>query len=222
VHLDHAVPALNALGLRATFYLSVNAPDVRTRLGDWKNVAKAGHELGNHTIYHPCDASKPGRSWVLPENDLSKYTTSEFLREVTMTNTFLQSLDGKTERTFAFPCGDTHAGEGSFVDAIKNQFVSMRGVEGRLNNLNNLDLTNIHCYVVDEKNSDQLITWAEKAAQENALLVILFHGVGGGHSLNVNLDIHNKFLSYLKDHGDDYWVTTMLEASKHSIQRLKK
>ncbi|HPH46705.1 MAG TPA: chitooligosaccharide deacetylase, partial [Chryseolinea sp.] len=144
------------------------------------------------------------------------------VKEVEMTNTFLESLDGKKERTFAYTCGDTETGEGSFIEAIKSQFISMRGVRGELNKLETMDLKNIDCYVVDDSNADQLMLWAEKAKKENALLVILFHGVGGGHAINVDLKIHNGFLKYLKAHESDYWVTTMLEASKHSIEQLKK
>jgi len=221
VQLDNAIPALDSLGLKGSFYLSASFPGSKNRIQDWRKAARNGHELGNHTLYHPCDASKPGRSWVTPQNDLSKYTTDQIVREVEMTNVFLESLDGKKERTFAYTCGDMETGSGSFVEAIKNQFVSMRGVSSRVNKLETLDLTNIDCFVVDNNNANQLVQWAEKAKEENGLLVVLFHGVGGGHSINTDRKKHNDFLKYLKDHPDDFWVTTMLEASKHSIQMRK-
>jgi sialate O-acetylesterase len=138
-----------------------------------------------------------------------------------MTNVFLESLDGKKERTFAYTCGDTETGEGSFINAIRQQFISMRGVQGSLNKLETLDLTNLNCYVVDNSNADQLVSWAEKAKAENALLVVLFHGVGGGHSINIDLQKHNDFLKYLKNNQKDYWVTTMLDASVHCIRQRK-
>ena len=222
VHLDNVIPALDSLGLKATFYLSAAFPGSKNRIDDWKRIAKNSHELGNHTLFHPCDASKPGRSWVSPQNDLSNYTTEAIVREIEMTNIFLESLDGNKERTFAYTCGDTETGDGPFIDAIRKQFVAMRGVRPRLNKIETLDLTNLDCYAVDDSNAGQLISWAEKAREENALLIILFHGVGGGHSLNIDLKRHNAFLSYLKNNEDDYWVTTLLDASKHSIKQLEK
>jgi sialate O-acetylesterase len=222
VHLDNAIPALDSLGLKATFYLSGAFPGCRNRLNDWRSVASRGHELGNHTFFHPCDASKPGRSWVSEDNDLSSYTTRDIVREIEMTDVLLQSIDGKKERTFAYTCGDTATGEGSFVNAIRSRFVAMRGVKGELNHANKLDLTNVNCYVVESGNEDQLIQWAEKAKQENALLVILFHGVGGGHSLNVDLTKHNNFLKYLAQNKKDIWTTTMLDAAKHYINQIDK
>jgi sialate O-acetylesterase len=218
VHLDNAVPVLNSLGLKGTFYLSAGFPGSKNRINDWRRAARNGHELGNHTMFHPCDASKPGRSWVQPQDDLSKYSTADIVREVEMTNTFLELLDGKKERTFAYTCGDMTTGEGSFVDAIKDQFIALRGITGKLNTQDKMDYTNINCYVVDNSNADQLIKWAEEAKKNNALLVVLFHGVGGGHNINTDLDKHNAFLNYLKENQSDYWVTTMLEAARNSMQ----
>lgn len=217
VHLDNVIPVLDSLGLKGSFYLSANFPGSKSRIQDWRRAAGNDHELANHTLFHPCDASKPGRSWVSPDNDLSQYTTAEIVREIEMTNVFLESLDGKKERTFAYTCGDTQTGEGSFIEAIRSQFVSMRGVRPQINKPETMDFTNIDCFVVDENNADQLIRWAEMAKEEQGLLVILFHGVGGGHSINVDLRVHNDFLKYLKKHEDDYWVTTLLEASQHSL-----
>jgi len=222
VHLDHAIPALDSLGFKGSFYLSAYFPGSKNRIQDWRKAAANGHELANHTLFHPCDASKPGRSWVTPQNDLSKYTTDRIVKEIEMTNIFLESLDGKKERTFAYTCGDTETGEGSFIDKIKSQFVSMRGVQSRINKLETLDLTNLDCVAVDNSNAYQLVPWAEKAKEEHGLMVVLFHGVGGGHSINTDRKKHNDFLKYLKSHPDDFWVTTLLEASKHCIQQSKK
>jgi sialate O-acetylesterase len=218
VQLDNVIPLLDSLGLKATFYLSAASPGCKDRMNEWKRAAGNGHELGNHTWYHPCDGSKPGRSWVSPANDLSHYTTTQIVREIEMTNEFLQSLDGQRERTFAYTCGDMQTSEGSFVGAIRNQFIAMRGVNGALNKLESLDLTNVNCYVADESNADQFIAWADKAREEHALLVVLFHGVGGGHNINVDLKKHHALLKYLSAHPHDFWVTTMLDAAQHCIE----
>ncbi|HEV8512399.1 MAG TPA: polysaccharide deacetylase family protein [Cyclobacteriaceae bacterium] len=222
VQLDIAMPALDSLGFKGSFYLTADFDGSKKRIQDWRKAAANGHELGNHTLFHPCDASKPGRSWVSPQNDLHKYTTDQIVKEIEMTNVYLEAIDGKKERTFAYTCGDTETGEGSFIDKIKGQFVSMRGVRGQVNKLETLDLNNIDCFVIDNNNANQLVTWAEKARDEHGMMVVLFHGVGGGHSINTDRKKHNDFLKYLKSHPDDFWVTTLLEASKHCIQQAKK
>src|SRR6185436_18883848 len=53
-HLDNAIPVLDSLGLKATFYVTAFSSSMQKRLNDWKKLATGGHELGNHTLYHPC------------------------------------------------------------------------------------------------------------------------------------------------------------------------
>ncbi len=88
VHLDNAIPALEERGFVGTFYLSANYEGSENRIADWRRAAQKGHELGNHTLYHPCDNSDGTRTWITPENDLANYTTAQIEREVHMTNVF--------------------------------------------------------------------------------------------------------------------------------------
>lgn len=55
----------------------------------------------------------------------------------------------------------------------------------------------------------------KKAIDTHTLLVFLFHGVGGGHNLNVLLGEHSKLLHYLKEHDTEIWIDTMLEVAKY-------
>ena len=126
-HLDNAIPVLDSLGLKATFYITAFSQSMQTRLNEWKKLASKGYELGNHTLYHPCIGGK-GREWVKPEYDLNNYTVKRMIDETRMTNVFLQALDGKTKRTFAFTCGDMKIGDSSFIYAMKNDFVAARAV----------------------------------------------------------------------------------------------
>ena len=100
-HLDNAFPLLDSLQLKATFYITAYA--AKGRISDWKKVAAKNYELGNHTLFHPCMGG-PGREWVKPGYDLNNYTVERMLDEIRMTNIFLEALDGKKARTFAFTC----------------------------------------------------------------------------------------------------------------------
>jgi sialate O-acetylesterase len=64
VHLDNAAPLLDSLGLKATFYLSGYSGTLNKRTDEWRKLASNGHELGNHTLFHPCSGSLPGRNFV--------------------------------------------------------------------------------------------------------------------------------------------------------------
>jgi len=213
-HLDNAIPVLDSLGLKATFYITAFSQSMQTRLNEWEKIATKGHELGNHTLYHPCIGGK-GREWVRPEYDLNNYTVKRMVDETRMTNLFLQALDGKTKRTFAFTCGDMKIGDSSFINAVKGDFVAARAVRSQMHKINEIDLYNVDCYMVNGETGTQMIEWVKKAEEANSLLVILFHGVGGGNALNVSLQVHREFLQFLKKNQKDIWIAPMIEVAEH-------
>src|SRR5258705_1936272 len=213
-HLDNAIPVLDSLGLKATFYVTAFSSSMQTRLNDWKKLSANGHELGNHTLYHPCIGGK-GREWVSKDYDMNNYTVQRMIDETRMTNLFLYALDGKTKRTFAFTCGDMKIGDSSFNNAIKDDFVAARAIRNQMHKINEVDLYNVDCYMVNGESADQMIDWVKKAMETNSLLVILFHGVGGGNSLDVSLSAHREFLQYLKQNEKDIMIAPMLEVAEH-------
>lgn len=214
VHLDNAIPLLDSLDLKATFYLSGYFPSFRTRISDWKEIAKNGHELGNHTLFHPCIGNTPGREWVNPVYDLSTYSVKRMVDEIKMANILLEALDGKKERTFAYTCGDLKIGDTYFMEQLKNDFLGARAVRGQMHQIDEIDVYSTDCYSVQGQSGEELITLVDKARESNSLLVFLFHGVGGEHNLNVSLEAHRELLKYLKQNENDIWTTTMLDAVK--------
>ena len=115
VHLDNAIPVLDSLQVKGTFYLSGYFPGCRERIADWRKASVNGHELGNHTLFHPCNGNLPGRQWVSAENNLENYSITRIRNEVRMTNVFLAAIDGKMKRTFAYPCGDMKIKDSSYT-----------------------------------------------------------------------------------------------------------
>jgi peptidoglycan-N-acetylglucosamine deacetylase len=215
VDLDNVLPALDSLGLKATFYLIGSSPVVGKRLEEWRAVARNGHELGNHALFHPCDGSLPGRSFVPADFDLSKYTVNRAVAEIRTTNVLLYAIDGKTKRTFAYPCGDLKIRDSLFYNGLQNDFVAARGVTSRMDAIGQVNLDNIDCYGMNGQTSEQMIALVQKAMQTHTLLVFLFHGVGGGHSINVGLKEHSRLLHYLKDHQKDIWVAPMVDVAEY-------
>ena len=214
VHLDKVIPVLDFLGLKGTFYIPGNYPSLRKRLPEWRAIAAHGHELGNHTLFHPCIGKSKGSDWVKPEYDLENYTTTRILDEIRLANTMLSAIDGRTKRTFAYTCGDTVVEGVSFVDSIRNDFVGARGIVKGMNRLNSTDLFDIRSYMMNGQTGDEMIELVKTAKKEGALVVFLFHGVGGEHGINVELAEHNKLLRYLKENEQDIWVAPLVEIAE--------
>jgi sialate O-acetylesterase len=128
---------------------------------------------------------------------------------------FLQALDGKTKRSFAFACGDMKVGDSSFIDQLKNDFVAARAVRAEMHTISQVDLYNVDCYYVNGQTAEQMIEWVKQAVKTQSLLVILFHGVGGGNSLNVLVPEHRRFLQYLKQNEKEIWIAPMIEVAEY-------
>ena len=216
--LENVVPLLDSLGLKATFYVPGFFPGFKENLSEWKAVAEKGNELGNHTLFHPCAGNSMGRDWVKPDYDLSNYSVQRMADEIEMENVLLQAIDGRTKRTFAYPCGDIQAGNKSYVSKIENDFVGARGVQGKMLKINEIDLFDIGSYMINGESGDSLISLVKKAMNNNDLLVFLFHGVGGGHDINVSVEAHSKLLYFLKQNEKDIWIAPLVDIAGYVRQ----
>jgi peptidoglycan/xylan/chitin deacetylase (PgdA/CDA1 family) len=206
--LDHAIPALDARQLKASFYILPNSPVMDSRLSEWRQIAKNGHELGNHSVYHPCSASLPGRSWVAKHHDLDTYTVDKMREELRTANTFLKALDGKTERTYTVPCGDLRVAGKTYLSELSELFVAVKG-QGVDHGFSTL-------WAPADVSGEELIEYLQKVPDTVSLVNILFHGVGGDH-LSVSAEAHEVLLDFLKANSETYYVDTYLNIMKHVI-----
>ena len=214
-HLDLVIPALDSLKFKATFYLIGSSPAVTNRIAEWRLAAKNGHELGNHTLNHPCNGTLPGRSFVKPETDLSTYTLARAVNEIRLNNTLLKAIDGKSKRTFAYPCGDLKVEGVNFYDQVKNEFSGARGIGSGFETIAKANSSDLKAYSINGQPAQYMIDLVKEAQRTRTLIVFLFHGVGGGHSLNVDLNAHRKLLQYLKANENQIWVAPMVDVAEY-------
>ena len=99
-HLDFAVPILGEHGLTGTFYVPLSASGFTTRLDEWRAAAAGGHELGNHTIFHPADRRKP---WVRPGNEIDRYTLDRMQQELDVANRLLAAPGRLSDANICLP-----------------------------------------------------------------------------------------------------------------------
>ena len=205
-HLDIVLPQLNAFDLKATFYISGARGELSERMDEWREAASLGHELGNHTLYHPCRKSLPYRDWVLPHQDLDTYTEAQYLEELKSTNTLLQAIDGKIERSFAYTCGETKAGGKSIVEAIQSLVSGARLASASgLNSPGSMDFYKIQARDGGGLTAGQLIDEVKRGKKGQNFVAMYFHGVGGDY-LVTDAKAHNEFLQYLAENRAEIWV----------------
>ena len=214
IDLDNVIPALDSMKLKGTFYLIASSKAFTNRLKEWKVAASHGHEIANHSLFHPC-ASGPGRGFVTADYDLKTYSIRRMNDEMRMANSVFEALDGKKKRTYAYPCGDTKIGDSSYIDPSKTEFVAARGVKGEMLPIDKIDIYNVGSYMINGQSGQYLIDLVKKAMEINTYLVFLFHGVGGEHSLNVSLEAHSQLVHYLKQHEKEIWVAPFIDIMEH-------
>lgn len=213
--LDYAIPTLNKYGLKGTFYLQLSSPVIDQRLPEWRAAAKKGHELANHTLFHQCSKSQPGRDWVEPGRDLDKMTVAQMKDQVVMANTMLYAIDGKRERTFTAPCIDKNAGGQNYIDAVKSEFVAIKLEGGGIaEDMNKFDPYDVGVNFPSGVTGQQLIDIVKQAAAKGTMANFTFHGVGGDH-LTTSAEAHEELVKYLAAHKDIYWVDTFLNEMKY-------
>jgi len=220
--LDYAIPALNKYGLKGTFYLQLSSAAIDKRLPEWRDAAKKGHELGNHTLFHQCSKSKPGRDWVGVHRDLDKLSVEQMKDQVIMANTMLYSIDGKRERTFTAPCIDKEAGGQNYIDAVKAEFVAIKLEGGNVvPDMNKLDPYAVPVSFPEGVTGQQLIDIVKEAAAKGTMANFTFHGVGGDH-LTTSIEAHEELLKYLAANKNIYWVDTFVNEMKYVKANQKK
>lgn len=215
--LNIAVPQLEKAGLKATFFLTSDL-DYRT-LPRWREVAKKGFELGNHTLYHPCVSTT--------DNPVSSagYTPYQMVREIEVMNWLLYAIDGRMARTFAYPCTDTTAGGRSYVDTLRHyksvKYARLGGDEQTavITDFAHLDSLRVPSLGLEDSSSaDMLIRFVKTVQQRGGLGIIMFHGIGGDY-ITTSTAVHQQLLDYLVENRRSIWVPTFQEAMDYVMRR---
>lgn len=221
-HFESVAPQLEKAGLRGTFYISVDRPGFGRHIDRWRAVAAAGHELGNHSLFHPCRKDRPDQhTWLSDDYNLSDYTPDRWIREMRVANLVLQLVDGKTERTFGNTCCDNYIGpldnRTCLEELIPKLFIAGRGefVREPIDPAN-ANLPALGHYGADGRSFEQLRGEIEAAVRQGKWIFYMFHGVGKGtHNLYIEADEHRKLIAYLSANTDRIWTAPAVDVAKY-------
>ncbi len=211
-HLDVAVPQLDEYGFKGTFYVTGKSPSLYKRMDEWRQIAQKGHELGNHTLFHPCDGQR--YDWVKSEYDLNTYTLDRLMSELQTANSLLKAVDGKEERSYAYTCGDHRIGDEDFSGEIQPLFRAARGAGAMSSAMEGYDIYMAPSWMVEDNSAEEMIAFVEAAREKGTVAIFMFHSVGGGY-LNVDSGEHRKLLEYLSRHRSEYYTGTFLEVMEY-------
>lgn len=215
--LNVAVPQLERAGLKATFFLTSDL-DYNT-IPRWRALAKKGYELGNHTLFHPCSSRS--------DNPVASdsYTPLQIVREAEVMNWLLYCMDGKTSRTYAYPCTETFVGgDKDYVDTLRRhkvaKYARIGGDMGAvITDFAHLDPLRVPSLGLEDSSSATfIIDFIKSVQQHGGMGVIMFHGIGGDY-ITTAADVHQQVLDYLVANKKTIWVPTFQEAMDYVMSK---
>ena len=208
--LDVAIPQLDAAGMKGTFFLM--GRQVGRRVPDWRRAWEKGHELGNHTVNHPCARG----TYDMPAQYTSEaYSVDLLITEIRVMNGFLQAMDNRPTHAFATPCGQNLAGGQDYLAPLQQAKLASYVRDTRT-----LPPSVLYTSFTDTSGA-AMIRWVEEARQAGAAGVIVFHGVGGDY-LSVSREAHLELVAYLKARRTEIWTATFTEVMERVVSTIKQ
>jgi peptidoglycan/xylan/chitin deacetylase (PgdA/CDA1 family) len=198
----------------ATFFVVPSA--VERQLAGWKQAVSDGHEIGNHSLNHPCSGNFPWSRAKATEN----YTLAKMREELVEANRRIQVLLGVTPRTFAYPCGQTFVGRGvgtqSYVPLVAELFLA--GREWRDESPNDpafADLAKLTGVEMDGRDFADLRPTIEEARKGGAWLVLAGHEIGEPGRQTTRVTMLEELLRFAKDPKEGIWLATVGEVAEY-------
>ena len=213
--LQKAIPAMNRRGLRGSFYLSVRKDWKEEQMKPWREVAQAGHEIGNHTLSHPCASYVLGQKsgldhMTLPGIEADILAAQEIVGQVT---------PDRKDWTYAYTCYQTFVGRGasrqSYVPVIARHFLSGRGggEYGIANPPELVDLACTHGLATDRMSGFEMIGLVEALATQGQWVILVFHDIDGSRLSVGNYDF-GLLLDYLHRRSGEVWTAPVAEVAR--------
>jgi hypothetical protein len=223
-----AFELLQEHGLRATFYLNPRGAEEdpqrrlpwREWLERWRPHHTAGHEIGNHTLLHPCSL-----------NTRIEWGTRAHLRDWTLERMaadiaeaqrrIAETFPGQLHTSFAYPCYESDVGHGaartSYTPLVARSFVGARAkgeLRGDLaNDAEFCDLHHLSSWPVEGQAGAFMVGLAERAIALGRWGIFTFHGVHEGN-LSVAASDLAELLAYLQ-RASGVWVAPLAEVAVH-------
>ena len=210
------------LGIKVTYY--VLPWGVRDHLEDWKAIVADGHEIGNHTVDHPCTGNFP---WSR-NNALENYSLASMREELLEANQLLKDLLGVVPVSFAYTCGDTYVGRGgqtkSYIPLVHELFESGRNyMDECANDPTIASLARLQGIDMDGKDFEKDIKpRIDEAIARGSWLVLAGHEIGEGGQQTVQIKMLEKLTAYVKERSKDIWTAPVGDVAAHIKKERKR
>lgn len=212
--IDTGLPLLAKLGVRATFFVSVN--NLEKRLDGWKRAIEAGHEIGNHSMSHPCT----GNYAFSRANALEDYDLARMAKDLDAAQEAIRRLLGVTPVSFAYPCGLKFTGRGrnvrSYVPLVAERFLLGRGyMDEAANDPAVFDPAQAMGTPFDDMGPEQALKLVKAAAEQGRWVIFVGHDIGPRRFQSVDSATIEAIAAYAKEPANGIWLDTAGAVARH-------
>ncbi len=223
--LKRAIPMLNDADLQATFYLSPRGEDFLEKLAPWRDVAKAGHEIGNHSIAHTCSRAFSADPAA---RGLENMTLADVEKDIAEAKRRLQQIaPGQKEMSFCYPCYMEHVGCGptrqSYVPVVARHHIAGRG-KGEFPFANHPATVDLHyawSWPAERMPGSQMVGLVEACVANKCWGILTFHGIHEGH-LSVSESDFRELINYLKANHQRIWSVPVAKVARRILDWRKE
>lgn len=219
-HRETAIPLLDRYGLTGTFYVPTGSDGWLDHIPTWQAAAKRGHEIGNHSVCHPCSQNF---AFIGPDRAIEGYTIERYETEVVEASRHIrEAIPEQRAHSYCYPCYHSWVGSGatrqSIVPVIARHFPAGRGGGEAPNHPEKCELAYLWAWAVENVSGEAMVRYVETAAQQGRWAILCFHGVGGDH-LSVTSEAFETLLRHLADHRVRIWTGTLVDVALRVIAR---
>ena len=167
-HLETALPHLEEVGLKATFYCEPAL--LLENLPEWAHVLASGHELANGALHGA----------VMEDGSLPGWTLQMVREDVIEAKALLEDLfPEQPDHSFGFPWGKALSDGTDVTSAAQDVYPVVRLGEHGVNKAP-WEPRGLNCVQCDDLDSSELIAIAKQALEPGSWVVFSFEGVGAG------------------------------------------
>jgi len=215
--LDLAIPMLDKYGLLATFYVNPRE-HYKEQLIPWRAAAQTGHEIGNHTINHPCSKNF---AFISQNNRpaLEEMTLDDIDAEIAGAGQRIaEVIPEQGPVSYGYTCYQPFVGRGatrqSYVPVVAKHCVAGRGRGEQPNDPRHCDLYYLWSTPCERMTGAELVGLAEAAAAQGRWAILTFHGINDGH-LHVGVGDLEELCAYLARNRERLWTAPVAAIAQH-------
>lgn len=203
--VDKGIPLLNEYAVKGTFYVSPGA--MLEQVEEWRSAVRAGHDIGNHTLVHPCS----GNFHWARDKALEDYTLEKMAQELDSASALIREVLGIWPSAFAYTCGQTFVGRGadtrSYVPLVAGRFETGRNwMNEGPNDPVYCDLARLNGTELDGKSFQEALQLIEEAREQGAWLIFAGHEMDEGGRQTSLLPTIDSICRYASDPSNGIWI----------------